>query len=114
MKDINTQKLPIRIEEIGEQMEIYLRIGDLPGAIIEPKEALYDAGFVYIVTTDFERAVWEDLLPGALSGCSNDPRLLKIASQLFDLPLPLGVPDVCPELKELTVGIIFGPNMLPK
>ncbi|MDR1255327.1 MAG: hypothetical protein LBJ94_00125 [Puniceicoccales bacterium] len=84
--------MPIEIVNIGERGSAFLKIGDIPAGIFEPKAAMMKVGLVYVNTVDFKNGKWENLIHADLDGhewkgCSRDPRLLEIAEKVFTYKL---------------------------
>jgi hypothetical protein len=100
---MDISSLPIKIERLGERGEVYLKIGDKPAAILEPKNASIKGGVTYINTVDFINCRWDrlvkcDVYGENCRGFSNDPRLLEISQKVFQ-----------GSLSECDVGVVYPP-----
>jgi hypothetical protein len=87
MDKVNIRNMQIEIVS-PDYESVEMNIGGIPAMIIEPKPFLTKQGIVFLFSPDLEKGDWEELIEctwgnEVMEGCTNDPRLVKIAETIL-------------------------------
>ncbi|MDR0693378.1 MAG: hypothetical protein LBF49_02280 [Puniceicoccales bacterium] len=94
IENINIRTMPVKVVKVDRLRErVDLLIGNLPAAIMEPRQALLYYGGVCLLTTDHDKADWKKLIStfiptiGQQASVTDDPRIVEIAKKLCEWQL---------------------------
>jgi hypothetical protein len=96
MSFFDISSVPVKITGFDPECivgRVDLSVGNYAAAIIEPRKALLSCGLVYLCES--KGVDWEQLIE---NGCTNDPRIVEIATKL-----------IRGKLSERDVGTVYPP-----